>query len=480
VSLTTFDFEAGTNGATITTGTTGANQIVLNGGTGVFDNSTDVWSGSLAVKITSGVSALAIMRLLSGTTNKTMSFGGGFVVWGTPAVQKRIMTIRHTSGSAADVNWETNNNLTIGDTGHGNLVTIATGLTPGNMYWLSIRAVAATTSTGSFTANVYDSTGTFVAGASSSTFNLNTNNLTGGDFGIVNTNSTTATSVSWDDVNWNDGSTVEITPPVSAPVVTTGALGVNAALSGSPVTVATGSGSIGVLAALTSTVSTVAVAAGALGVALALTGSASTVYTTTGNMSVNAGMNSTAQTVAVATGSLTTNAALTGQAVTVYTTTGSLSVAAGLAGTASTVATSTGHLSVLAALTGIGAQVGQYVTTGNLPVMVTLAGTGSTVASTTGSLTAAVALTGTASTVASHVTNGALTASLALTGVASTVTVTTGELNLTTTLHGVAVNPGQWHDITVTASLDPQHWQASLDPARSKATLDPKRWEATL
>lgn len=219
MTLRIFDFETGPEGADLTQGTggnSGATAIVTNGGTAKFSTRL-VRSGVLGARLVSVANQLAIARFQFAATNLTASLGLGFTVEANPATNPtRFLTLRFGSGVAMQVNWATNGTVTLADAGGANPLTVANTLTPGAGYWLSVRAKAATTTTGTVTAVIYDASNVEVSRVTSSAYNLGTNPFAAIDVGIVNTNPSAGTAVAFDYIQMDDGSTAEIAPPANA------------------------------------------------------------------------------------------------------------------------------------------------------------------------------------------------------------------------------------------------------------------------
>lgn len=455
MTLKTLDFETGPEGATLTTSNSGASQInAASGGSAVFAKDT-VRSGQLGARFTSGTNALAIGRFNATTANNTLSVGVVFQHKQTPTLLTGVLSLRHGSGVAGRINWLPDNSLVIVDSGLGNSLTIATGLTPGANYELTIRAKSATTTTGTITAVLYNNAGTEIGRATSSAYNLTANTLAAVDVGIINTNSTAGTIVALDYLQLDDGNTNELRAPSAGTnyqgnlaLTGAGTLGQTGTVAGSDTVPLTGAG----------TVTQAATTAGAGTLSLAGFGALSQAATVAGASPL----------------------ALSGS--------GTLDSAATTSASSSQTNNGTGTFAITA--------------TTNQTATLNITATGSLDMATTAARTAAVALAGSGAFTAESA-GGAQTARLDLTSVgslevSSTVTYT-GALNLTGTgvleltvggtdhhdLLNLAGNGtltitelGKRRDITVTATIQPRAWTAALNARRYAATPQPRRWDA--
>lgn len=475
MTLKTLDFETGPEGATLTTGNSGASQInAASGGSAVFAKDT-VRVGQLGARFTSGTNALAIGRFNATAANNTLSIGVAFQHKQTPTLLTGVLSLRHGSGVAGRINWNPDNSLSIVDSGLGNTLTIATGLTPGTNYELTIRAKSATTTTGTITAVLYSTAGTEIGRATSSAYNLTANTLAAVDVGIINTNSATGTIVALDYLQLDDGNANELRAPSAGTnyqgnlaLTGAGSLGQNSTVAGSTTLPLTGAG----------TVTQAATNAGTGALSLDGSGSLTQAATASGASALPlTGAGALAETATVAG---TSNAPTTG--------TGTLGLAATTAASATSAVNGTGTLTIKA--------------TTNQNATLNLTATGSLDMATSAARTAAVALAGSGTFTASTA-GGAQTARLDL--------VSNGSLELSSTvaydgalnLVGAAVlemtvagsdhhdtldlagsgtltftELGNRRDITVTAAIQPRTWAATVNARRYAATQQPRRWDA--
>lgn len=455
MTLKTLDFETGPEGTALTTANSGASQINAgSGGSALFATDT-VRNGTLGARFTSGTNALAIGRFTTTTTSNTLSIGVVFQHKQTPTLLTGILSIRHGSGVAGRINWNPDNSLSLVDSSLGNTLTIATGLTPGTNYELTIRAKSATTTTGTVTAVLYTNSGTELGRATSNTYNLTANTLAAVDVGIINTNSTAGTIVALDYLQLDDGNANEL----RAPSAGTNYQG-NLAL--------TGTGSLTQTATATSTVT------------LPLTGSGTVTQTGTA-----AGTSALALT---GSGALTQAASTAGTSPLPLAGTGALAETATVAASTSAPTTGTGTLAITAAT--------------NQTASLNLTATGSLDMASAAARTAAVALAGSGTFTATSA-GGAQTArlelvsigSLELTSTAAAVdsltlagsgllTLTIGGtdhhdlLNLAGTGSLTFTELGKQRDITATATIQPRTWAATMDVRRYAGNTEPRRWGA--
>jgi len=445
----------GTPGATLTAGNSGASTVVPNGGTATF-NTDFVVEGTTGAKFTAAANALSIARFTSTASNLTMSYGVAFMIPANPAKSWINFASLRASGAPIKANWTAAGTIDIRDQNNANPVTLSGTYQVGKGYWLSIRAKAATTTTGTFTANVYDlATRTLVGTATSSTYNLGTVAITGGDIGVVNGDPTAGDTAYFDLLSFDDGSTAEILPP-------------NNGTNYQGTLTLTGTG------ALTQAGTAVAAAT------LPLTGAGTVTETGTA-----AGTSTVALT---GSGALTQPATTAGNSALPLAGSGALNKTATVAGSSNAPTTGTGALSITA--------------TTNQTASLNLTATGSLDMATSAARSAAVALAGSGTFTATSAA-GSQTARLDLASV--------GSLELTSTVAYVDSLPlassgllaftvggtdyhdlldlagngtltftelGTQRDITVTATIQPRAWATIITARRYAATQQPRRWDA--
>jgi len=460
VARRVFDFEGGSDGVALTGnntdgGNSGAAQITTNAGTARFSTRL-VRSGNLGARFVAAANALSIGRFpFAPVANNTQSINYAFTLEATPATTTTVLTIRFNGGVAARLNWNTDNSLSILDTGNANPLVLSAGVTPGLGYEVSFRVKSATSTTGTITAVLYSAAGGEIGRATSSTYNLGTAALTQVDVGVVNTNPAAGTAVALDYLQMDDGSTTELRAPQASP-----------AYSGTVTTTAT----------VTTT------GAGAPGAS----GAATTTATATASGAVQPATSGSAATSAAATGtgigSATTSGASSATPTVTTTATGS-PAAAGSAST-SAVVISTGNGT--APSTGTGTATATVTASGT--GVATLYGVAATVAAITASAQGAAALRGSASAAASATATGQGSASARGSGttypIASSVTDgapsfsgAADTLVTVTALGGPSVTP---HDVDVAGWLLPRRYAVALRPRRYDATTLPNRWKGDL
>lgn len=222
MTLQTYDFEGGTNGAGLTTALSGASQVTLNGGSAIFDTAA-AQNGSLGAKFTTVSGSACLARFNSAGASTTMAFEFAFIVPTKPAspgVAPNIATLRSSTGPAVRIYYDDLNRICFDGATATGFIPAHTGLTPGTKYRLAVLVVVgASTTTGQVRSNIYLDNTTTPIGSQfvSTTFNAGTTAITAADIGVVN-GVAAVNTVSFDDVRFNDGSTTEIGP---VPVTTT-------------------------------------------------------------------------------------------------------------------------------------------------------------------------------------------------------------------------------------------------------------------
>jgi hypothetical protein len=192
----------------------GANQVVVNTGSAV-SSTTCVIRGSLGITFTSGGNAQSLGRWLSQAPGTVQSVSFAFVYNATPNAALLVCAPRSSSAQAVRVSVSTTNTLTVTTSAGASTVTVASGLVPNTVYWVTLRMAVGSTTTGAFTCNLYTSALALIAGNSNNAYNLGTAPVVGGDFGIVNTNAAAGTAVSVDYIMFEDSAN-ELFPPATA------------------------------------------------------------------------------------------------------------------------------------------------------------------------------------------------------------------------------------------------------------------------
>ncbi|WP_152970141.1 hypothetical protein [Frigoribacterium sp. RIT-PI-h] len=455
MTLKTLDFETGPEGTALSTSNSGASQInAASGGSASFAKDT-VRVGQLGARFTSGTNALAIGRFNATAANNTLSVGVVFQHKQTPSLLTGILSLRHGSGVAGRINWNPDNSLSIVDSGLGNTLTIATGLTPGANYELSIRAKSATTTTGTITAVLYNNAGIEIGRATSSAYNLTANTLAAVDVGIINTNSTAGTIVALDYLQLDDGNANELRAPSAGTnyqgtlaLTGTGTLGQTGTAAGAATLPLTGAGTVTQAATVAGTSAAALTGSGALTQAATTEGSNALPLAGSGALAETATVAGSSSAPTSGTGTLGITATTNQTASLNLTATGSLDMATSAARTAAVALAGSG---TFAATSAGGAQTARLdlATVGNLEVSSNVAYTGSLNLTSEGTLELTVGGT-------DHYD---------LLELAGTGLFTFTEL-------------GKQRDITVTATIQPRAWAATATARRYAATPQPRRWDA--
>jgi hypothetical protein len=210
----------GTDGTTATTGNTGAASLsALGGGTLVLANSVGEHSTTGLLATSVGTNACS-GRFTPVGPGKTMSFRGTLR---SPSVAPAAgqfhvsHTFRRSGGVKTRLRWTETGTLQLADGSSGQVQTIATGLSWGTKYDVSMRLVVGTATTspydGVVNVVVRDMSGTTLGSYAASNYNLGTEDVAEFDLGVVTSNGG-AHSVGWEDVQIDDGNTAEIPPYV--------------------------------------------------------------------------------------------------------------------------------------------------------------------------------------------------------------------------------------------------------------------------
>lgn len=198
--------EGGTNGATATT--TNSESSALSAGGGAISFSTARGKNGLGLNYVASTAGQCSTRWAANAASTTMSLRAWF--WGpaaTPAVTIGLANFHSAPGAvAARVQWTAANALILVPV-TGSSLTIATGLTPGNQFDLSVQLVVGTT--GFISGTLRSTSGTQLGTVSSSSFNSNTSAINEVATGILGTYATSY-STGWDEISIDDGQTSEI------------------------------------------------------------------------------------------------------------------------------------------------------------------------------------------------------------------------------------------------------------------------------
>lgn len=200
----------GAPGQAVTTGNSNLDLVNPGGGTITY------LAGGGARFTSTPAGSFTIGRGLTETSDTVMSFLGVFSIPAAPSSDLAFWNLRRTGSEVPAVRIRVNpsREVTLSDTANATIGTGPIGIAaPGAIYQLTMVVDSAT---GSITARLYTSNGSFLGGQSSTTANLSGLPLTGFDIGIISSNP--ATSVDMHHVEIAVGSTTEITPTgVNAP-----------------------------------------------------------------------------------------------------------------------------------------------------------------------------------------------------------------------------------------------------------------------
>jgi PKD repeat protein len=235
MSLKQFLFEAGPSGASV--GTSGSNTIgatTVSVGTGSITYDTtmkaSVSGGAYGLKFTySAASGTCLVRLAPNAGNTTMAFSG---VYTTPSTQPGaaadnivFATLRNSGGAVFKMIYSNARQIKLGDAGSLS-PTMTPTLTGATKYRFEVILIAGTGSTDSITVKIYpDTSGAAVLDTyTTSAANLGTTAIVSGDFGVIGGSGhpAEANTSGWDNIQFNDGSSVEIgpyTPPAGPAAV---------------------------------------------------------------------------------------------------------------------------------------------------------------------------------------------------------------------------------------------------------------------
>lgn len=220
-TVNTYPFQ-GTSGSTFTASTSGSSvNLTLVSGSPKFTNvSSAVWDGTTAGQFFAATANAQCVARIAVAANDTQSFGGGFSIPSTPVATNSIYGARWTSGYLFKININSSGVLTL--TNFAGTVTNLTGLptiSALTAYYMTVRYVVGTSTTGSLTVKVYDNTLTQLGSTYTAT-NLNlgttgTNPTAAVDIGTIDTTQAVGHGVTWDAVTTADGSTTEQFPSLA-------------------------------------------------------------------------------------------------------------------------------------------------------------------------------------------------------------------------------------------------------------------------
>lgn len=212
MTLTTFAFDAGPEGAALTTGNVPANQVTLNGGTAVYAAAAAV-RGAFGARITNVAGQQAVVRLTLNASNNQLSYSGWHRIPTGTANEYEIVTFRHTSGTVSLIKRTAAGDVEFWRTSAAFQGTLLTNAQATAGAYFRITTVINST-TGAFTVKAYNTGGTQVGSTVTGTATLgSTNPFTHVQVG---TGGTAAKTVDVDHVQVDDGSSTEIPLPSNA------------------------------------------------------------------------------------------------------------------------------------------------------------------------------------------------------------------------------------------------------------------------
>ncbi|RHA43675.1 PKD domain-containing protein [Cellulomonas rhizosphaerae] len=213
------------NGTAFTTSTltstapTGLNATTVSNGTGsnASDN-THVHTGSQALKVTIPTSSSQSYRLPFAAANNAAAISFCFWLAAAPAANFPILTLRHSSGIAGRLQFNSAGKLILLDSAGTGTIGTSTGTVTFGQW--NVVDIVVNTTTGNITANLRAAgSGTVVATVTGTGASLSGNALTHIDLGAPSGNGTGSTQTIWfDDVQLDDGATSEIGEYVAANV----------------------------------------------------------------------------------------------------------------------------------------------------------------------------------------------------------------------------------------------------------------------
>lgn len=199
-------------GTAATTANTGASAITLNSGTATH-KAVAAAQGPYGLEIVSTSGALAIIRTTSDSASGTMAYRIAFRTPAGPGADNEMFTLRHSAGKVCGGRWSTDGTLRIAPSSTGS--TLATTVTMQALTWYEVAlelVVGSDASTGKVNGAVFNkgSDTALATPFSSTTFNLGTNPITGGDAGAVTGVSGVAQTVYVDSIQYEAGRTSRI------------------------------------------------------------------------------------------------------------------------------------------------------------------------------------------------------------------------------------------------------------------------------
>lgn len=176
----------GTDGSTVAIGSP-SNFTSINSGSGTIKYDVDrTIGGVIGIEVVSAASAATSARYTDAGSSADMAINTWF--WGPGTTQSEDVTLwtgRSSGGVNVRLQWSTTNSLYIQPTSGSN-ITIASGLDPAQAYQVKLLVHNGTTTTGTLTAKVYNTSNTQIGSTvTGSAMNLGTAAFVGGDWGVT-------------------------------------------------------------------------------------------------------------------------------------------------------------------------------------------------------------------------------------------------------------------------------------------------------
>lgn len=231
MTLVQYLFETGPQDATLTNGNSGSTGGSIGAGSSTKFDAAVKAHGNFGASFTNGGGANCYRAYPFDTPATVWQFSGVFTMPTIPTGNMNIVAFSNAAGNGRVVVYvNSSGNLAVFGQSGSVVGTIATGLTPGMQYRVTLQVQGGSTTASTIVAKLYSGDGgswvTQVGSTlTSTTANTSTDDLTSISLGLSTTMPDSYT-VGWDDVQLNTGPGPElddITPTLSTPVVTLGA-----------------------------------------------------------------------------------------------------------------------------------------------------------------------------------------------------------------------------------------------------------------
>jgi len=225
VSLKQILFEGATAGTSATTANSGASVVNKGGGTSVFSAAAASHGNCGLEFVTTATGQYNIARFLANASNVQMAFSGVFAIGASFTADTTIGAIRQATSDTFVCRFNVNsaNAFRVVDSGLTNVSGGSFTLTPGTKYRIEVLLTGGSTTAGVITARLYTAAGSTALNTwTSTTANLHAGTPNGAEIGCCSSNQ--AATIRWDDLQFNDGASVEIGPVATDPLTGTGTL----------------------------------------------------------------------------------------------------------------------------------------------------------------------------------------------------------------------------------------------------------------